>query len=402
MKDHIDTYKELLDQKGKYDHICMFGAGYAANYWYRFLRDIGYEIDFFSDNNPDLWGKVMIDGIVCISPSELAKYEKSVLCLVSTSALYTDKITKQLKSMGLDVIGLDLHWMNIGEIVERYVGVDAGLPVYEKGELGEYDREVCRDERIAVYTCIVGKYDDLKQPGVIDGQCDYYYLGFDKPEVPGVYQWIDIAPYFEGKTFDNTRINRFCKVHPHLFFRQYRYSIYLDGGFEIRKSIAGLVRRIGSTGIGLYGKALTGDVDTYGQAVSCLIAGITSGDDRSVIIKQMKKYAEAGFPRNYGSANNGVIAREHNNPDCIRIMDTWWNEIRNECRRDELSFFYALWKNGFASEAVGSLGGSFRNSASEVRDLGHNIDIYPKIYSRPKEQRGRAAGRQDGRAGYFE
>ncbi len=381
MKDHIDTYKELLDQRGKYKYVCMFGAGYAANYWYRFLEDIDYKIDFFSDNNPDLWNKVIVDRITCISPSELLKFGGDILCLVSTSALYTDEVVTQLRNMELAVIGLDQHWMNIDEVVERYVGIDAQIPVYTDGEMGEYDRELCGSDKIAVYTCITGNYDSLKQPKVIDRQCDYYYLGFEKPNNLGVYHWIDIAPYFEGKAMDNTRTNRFCKLHPHLFFSDYRYSIYLDGGFEIRESIAGLVRKIGNVGIGLYGKGLTGDVDTYGEAVFRLITGAISGDDRSIVIKQMEKYAREGFPRNFGSSHNAVIVREHNNPDCIKIMDAWWNEIINECRRDELSFFYALWKNDFSPRDVGSLGRTLRDTP-EFKELGHRIDIYPKIYSK--------------------
>lgn len=351
MKDHIDTYKDLLDKKGKYQYVCMFGAGYAASYWYRFLCDIGYRIDFFSDNNPELRGKVMIDGIVCISPSELLAYGKEVLCLVSTSALYIEEVTVQLLNMGMNVIGLDPHWMNIDEVVKRYVGIDAGLPVNEDGEMGEYDREVSENERIAVYTCIVGNYDNLKQPAVIDQQCDYYYLGFDRPEELGVWQWIDITSYFQDRELDHTRVNRFCKLHPQLFFGDYKYSIYLDGGLEIRESIAGLVRKTGSVGIALYGKALTGDVDTYGEAVFRLITETISGDGRSVVIKQMERYARERFPRNYGSSHNAVIVREHNNTDCIKIMDTWWKEIENECRRDELSFFLCLVEKWFLSRS---------------------------------------------------
>lgn len=381
MNDHIETYKKLLDKKGRYKYVCMFGAGYAANYWYRFLKDIGYKIDFFSDNDSNLWNRVIVDGIVCISPVELLKYGIDMLCLVSTSALYTDEVVAQLKNMGLVVMGLDQHWMNIDEIVERYVGIDVRIPVYENGEMGQYDRKICENERIAVYTCVVGNYDNLKQPKVIDEQCDYYYLGLEKPNNLGVYHWIDIMPYMKYGMLDNTRANRYCKLHPHLFFNDYKYSIYLDGGFEIRQSIVGLLKKIGNTGIGLYGKSLSGDVDTYGEAVFRLITETISGDDKSIVIKQMKKYAREGFPRNFGSSHNAVIVREHNDPNCIRIMETWWNEIVNECRRDELSFFYALWKNGFSPKDVGYLGKTLRDTP-EFKELGHNIDIYPKIYSR--------------------
>lgn len=367
MNDNLESYKCLLENKDKYKYICMFGAGYAADrYWLQFVNDLGFSVDFFSDNNVDLWGKKIKEDIICIPPTELIKYGKEVLCLVSTSALYTEEVVSQLKEMGIDVIGLDQHWFNINEVVEKYLDVELPDQEYADGNMGEYDKAIDDKEKIAVYTCIIGDYDDIWQPRVIEEQCDYYFLSLEKPENLGVFQWIDISKYFEGSNLDNTRINRFCKMHPHLFFKEYKYSIYLDGQDEIITSIAGLVRKIGNVGIGLYGHAYSGDIDAYAEAAWLVLSGRTSGDDRSTIIRQMKRYMREGFPRNFGSAGGGLIAREHGRPQCIKIMETWWHEIQNESRRDELSLFYSVWKNGYTSKDIGKLGNSLRKTPEVI------------------------------------
>lgn len=361
MNDNLGSYKWLLENRGNYKYICMFGAGYAANvYWFQFIKDLGFSVDFFSDNNADLWGKKIIEDIMCIPPAELVKYGKDVLCLVSTSALYTAEIVLQLKDMGMDAIGLDQHWFNIREVAERYLGVPLSDQEYVDGNMGEYDKDIDDKEKIAVYTCIIGDYDDIWQPRVIEEQCDYYFLSIEKPKNLGVFQWIDVSAYFKGSNLDNTRINRFCKMHPHLFFKDYKYSIYIDGQDEIIESIARLIRKIGNVGIGLYGHKYSGDVDAYAEAAWLVLSGRTSGDDRSIIVRQVKRYIQEGFPRNFGSAGGGAIVREHGRSQCIKIMETWWHEVKNESRRDELSLFYSVWKNGYTAKDIGKLGNSLR------------------------------------------
>ncbi len=383
MIESIRSYEELLQKRRKYKYICLFGVGDALDkYWYQFILRQGFKISFFSDNDAKKWGKVIVDDLVCISPSELLKYGKDVLCLVSTSPLYKDQIFVQLEDMELDVIELDLDWFNIKSVIESYLHISIPDTECQNGDMGVYDRAVLSDERIAVYTCIAGGYDELKQPQIIDPQCDYFCLSKEKPEELGIYQWIDISEYIEESIKDdNTRINRFFKMHPHLFFKDYKYSIYYDGVYEIIKSIAGLVRKIGNCGIALYGRGGWGELDIYGEAALLVASGRTSGDDKETIIKQMERYARRNFPRNFGYAANGAIVREHGNPDCIRIMEDWWNEVQNGSRRDQLSFWYSVWENGYLPEDVGKLGPSLRLSAEYILH-DHKINMYENNFIR--------------------
>ena len=62
------------------------------------LSDLGIPVDYFSDNNPDLWG-CQVEGIPCVPPDELKKISRDTLIIVSLSGCPA-KILSQLKQMG--------------------------------------------------------------------------------------------------------------------------------------------------------------------------------------------------------------------------------------------------------------------------------------------------------------
>ena len=77
------------------------------------------------------------------------------------------------------------------------------------------------------------------------------------------------------------------------------------------------------------------------------------------VCRQMERYIKEGMPVRYGMPEMMVIAREHRNPICIKIMEDWWHEFDTESQRDQLSFMYVMWKNGMSLHDIASLG---RNS----------------------------------------
>ncbi len=59
----------------------------------------------------------------------------------------------------------------------------------------------------------------------------------------------------------------------------------------------------------------------------------------------MTRYKREGYPRNNGLVAAGLIARKHNRR-VIQFCRRWWQETKNGCYRDQLSFNYVLWKYG--------------------------------------------------------
>ena len=57
--------KKLVKAKSGNYKICAWGAGYVGrNHGYDLINKMGIKIDFYCDNNPELFGKVIKDNIV--------------------------------------------------------------------------------------------------------------------------------------------------------------------------------------------------------------------------------------------------------------------------------------------------------------------------------------------------
>lgn len=69
-------------QPGK--QVCVFGCGDFGRRCRFLLSAAGIAVDFVSDNNPALWGK-LVDGIPCISPAQLQERSQDTLVLVALS-----------------------------------------------------------------------------------------------------------------------------------------------------------------------------------------------------------------------------------------------------------------------------------------------------------------------------
>lgn len=201
------------------------------------------------------------------------------------------------------------------------------------------------NERIAVYTVIIGDYDSLRQPKVKDLNCDYYCLT-DNPELKSDF-WniiqINRNDYAEKCYGDNTRINRYLKLHPHEIFSKYKYTLYLDSNIYIDQSII-VFLYLYWTGKDLLVYKHPERICLYHEADFCKAVG---KDDINTIDRQIERYKREGFPKDYGLTMGSVLFRR-NSQEMIEFDEAWWSEIENGSKRDQLSFMYVCWKKKFS------------------------------------------------------
>ena len=190
-----------------------------------------------------------------------------------------------------------------------------------------------------VYTCITGKYDELLEPEVITNNFDYICYT-DNPNLTSDVWEIRMIPN-ELSELSKPLINRYIKLHPHVFFEKYNLSIYVDGSILIKCDLNKFIETNNiKDNIITIPKHPDRDC-IYDEAVAC-----SHGKDTWANMKpQIDRYKEEGFPKNYGLTQNNIIVRKHNDEQCIDLMEKWWNEVRNGSHRDQLSLFYVLWKN---------------------------------------------------------
>lgn len=212
--------------------------------------------------------------------------------------------------------------------------------------------------KVAVYTCIFGPYESIKKIRCKSKYCDYWII--TDQTVPEESGWSKLNIEFAEEISDAspTVKNRYCKMHPHVLFPEYEYSIYLDGSKIIYADIFPLLGRLGSHFIGMFRHGVRDCI--YDEAETVIRVNRAPED---IVNLQMKKYEDEQFPRHYGLTEGCIIVREHNNKTCIKLMEDWWQIFLDYSKRDQLGLMYVMWKNGLKYEDIAVLGLRYEDDA---------------------------------------
>ena len=146
--------------------------------------------------------------------------------------------------------------------------------------------------------------------------------------------------------------NRYCKMHGHAIFKQYEYSIYLDGNVRILQDISDYINLTNESGIAFYKHEVRDCIYDEGMAVMFL-----NKVDPHKIKLQLREYAEKGMPAKYGLLAGGAIFRNHKRNLGNQIMENWWREYIKWPTRDQISLMYVLWNMGIDVMDIGIVGG---------------------------------------------
>lgn len=193
-------------------------------------------------------------------------------------------------------------------------------------------------KKYAIYTAVVGNYDEILQPKVIDDRFDYILFSNDMKETNiGVWQVRPINYTNEVQT----KIARWVKTHPEELLPGYEFSIWMDANVRIKTSYTY------SKSIDMYSSNI--DVatikhpkrnDIYSECGAVLGYCLEKED---IVFEWLKVIHKAGFPAQSGLNETNVLYRRH----CPKVKDMdalWWNCIEQYSKRDQLSFNYVLWK----------------------------------------------------------
>ena len=158
----------------------------------------------------------------------------------------------------------------------------------------------------AIYSAIVGGYDDIKQPLVIDDRFDYILFSNDIPSSRvGIWQVLPI-PYANE---DKTRIARYVKTHPEQLLSAYKASIWMDGTLQIATPyIYRKFDELNEKGVLISSVKHTGRDCLYEEMVAVLDYLF---EKEEIILKWGKQLRKEGFPRHQGLTETNVLYRRH-------------------------------------------------------------------------------------------
>lgn len=205
--------------------------------------------------------------------------------------------------------------------------------------------------RVVVYTAVVDGYDALHDPAMVPPGWDF--VAFSDRAIESDVWNVRPLNYVER---DPSRSARFVKLHPHLYFPDYEFSIWLDANITPIDDLSGLVAALGARDfIGMFHHPHRDCV--YVEAEACLARG---KDVHANIGGQTSRYREEGFPPHYGLWETGVLVRRHREDACVRLMVAWWNEIFTGSRRDQISFPYVARQHHVSVAELGPPGTDLR------------------------------------------
>lgn len=217
----------------------------------------------------------------------------------------------------------------------------------------DIQKDICyfSDNRIAIYTAVYGGYDSYYEPRIKPDNCDYYIFtdGDIKKQDSA---WVKKKVYYdEFNSLTNAQKNRYVKMHPHLLFPNYEYSIYVDGNIEVVTDFTEFIQEFNEYGVKLH--THFNRHCAYDEIEECIKQKKCSIEQ---LVNYRRKLLNENFPRDYGLLEAPVICRKHHLAICKTIMEKWWDEYINCISRDQLALVYILYHMGIDLNKLGGLG----------------------------------------------
>lgn len=191
-----------------------------------------------------------------------------------------------------------------------------------------------------VYTCISGNYDTLLEPEFISEGFDYVCFT-DQPFTSNIWKIRPIPE--ELNNLSGVKRQRNIKINAHKYLSEYDFSVWVDANTTLKGDINKYVEKnCGEKDVVLWiGKHPSRDcIYKEGDMVVKI-----KYDTKENVDTQLNVYKKEGFPEHYGLPQSCIILRYHNDEQCKKLMETWWEQVEKYSHRDQLSFNYALWKN---------------------------------------------------------
>lgn len=223
-----------------------------------------------------------------------------------------------------------------------------------------------KNKKIVIYTALIGKYDNIKDPLIVSENCDY--IIFTDQNIDSDIWKIRKIPTKVLKLKKPTLINRYFKMHPTQFFSEYDYAIYIDSSISIISKLDDLVYRLNPKyGIAFHKHRYRSCI--YEEIKVCEL--LKKGELKK-LVSQRECYLENGFPAEYGMLECGMIVCDLHQKVGKEILEDWWDEfISAQSMRDQIALPYILWKRNIRLTEVNTLGNNIYKNEKIMIEMEH-------------------------------
>ena len=212
-------------------------------------------------------------------------------------------------------------------------------------------------KRFVIYSAIVGVYDEILQPSVVDDRFDYVLFSDCLPEGKQGEWRVRRINYTNPI---KAKMARYVKTHPETLLPEYEASLWLDANIRITG------KDIYDRFVELFEKA-TLIASVKHLAYDCVYNEMFAVLDfryesEEMVVKWGHELRKLGYPRHAGLFETGLMYRRHSNPEIKGLDAIWWNYIDTYSKRDQLSFTVALREEHLSCEYFLPEGKTVRDS----------------------------------------
>ena len=201
----------------------------------------------------------------------------------------------------------------------------------------EYEGVIPKDSRkVIVYSCLIGDYDNVTS---FNNQKGFDYILFTDQKIKNTNWTIFPIPEEVLKlNVSDIKKQRYMKIHPHKFFKNYDLSLYIDANYEITGDLNDYLINTLNPLDHIYIPHLQ-----FGRGIKQAIQTAVDRklDDVELLNKIRDRYNQSKILDKTGIVNAGLIIRKHHTKDCIKLMEKWWEEVRDYSHVDNFAFDYA-------------------------------------------------------------
>ena len=253
---------------------------------------------------------------------------------------------------GLIRRGIRLAKKAVKQIRRRRQPLPEGSLALDMQKAADRKHLYIRPDRIVVYTALYGAYDRLREPLLTPENIDYFVLT-DQPVPPDAVWKLcprEVLMPAEIRR-DPVLANRWCKMHPHVLFPDYSYSIYVDANIWILSDMTPVTAGLDRFPVAMFAHKKRDCV--YEEVQACIDQH--KADPETLRAHETVLRAH-GVPEHGGLFEASVIGRKHGDPRCVSLMDAWWEAFLAGSRRDQISLADTLHQAGIPPQTVGTLG----------------------------------------------
>lgn len=202
-------------------------------------------------------------------------------------------------------------------------------------------------KKLAIYTAIDGGHYVLKPQKFKSEDVDFFCFT-NKNSNASPWKIRNIERRFKDK-----RLNyKWYKLMAHELFPDYEYSIWIDSLFVLHKDPRPYLKEnLKDSNMAIF-RHNTGRNCIYEEGQICADLKLAN---RNEVNLQLGRYRKDGYPEKNGLVMTGILLRRHNEPDVIKTMNHWFEEIKNGCKRDQVSFNYSVWKTNLNLKIIKEL-----------------------------------------------